>query len=225
MTRRHSSRRFDEGFTLIELLVVIAIIAILAAILFPVFARAREKARQASCSSNLKQIALGALMYAQDYDERTLPGGNWDGKHYWQLNIYPYTKNEQIFACPSRGDNPFDYHGQRLYRGYANPTHRGQMLADIEVPAQTVMTGDGVHPAVPYPQGCTPGCCGAWRSVYRGGYCHDTDGDPEPDDMSHNQGNNCAFFDGHVKWLGFNTLKAAVYYHDGESSQESEIRF
>jgi prepilin-type N-terminal cleavage/methylation domain-containing protein len=63
-----------KGFTLIELLVVIAIIAILAAILFPVFARAREKARQASCLSNCKQMGLGAVMYAQDYDEMTVPG-------------------------------------------------------------------------------------------------------------------------------------------------------
>ncbi len=96
MTRR--------GFTLIELLVVIAIIAILAAILFPVFARAREKARQASCQSNEKQLALGTLMYAQDYDER-LPM-RWvqfaDGSRYYIPEmIYPYIKNTQLFECPS----------------------------------------------------------------------------------------------------------------------------
>ena len=88
-----------RGFTLIELLVVIAIIAILAAILFPVFARAREKARQASCLSNCKQLGLGALMYAQDYDEVV-------GIYDWQavrmfLVTEPYLKNEQIFICPS----------------------------------------------------------------------------------------------------------------------------
>src|SRR4051812_21108775 len=110
------------GFTLIELLVAIAIIAILAAILFPVFAQAREKARQASCLSNMKQIALGLHMYIQDYDENT-PGGCFalygcaesstglideTGREsktccrysaLWPLK--PYTKNEAVFVCPS----------------------------------------------------------------------------------------------------------------------------
>ena len=112
----------SRAFTLIELLVVIAIIAILAAILFPVFAQAREKARSASCLSNLKQIALSLQMYQQDYDETmfgsfALPapytntgvdGTNlvrmMGGGLYWFLQ--PYTKNEQIIRCPSdAGDN------------------------------------------------------------------------------------------------------------------------
>jgi prepilin-type N-terminal cleavage/methylation domain-containing protein/prepilin-type processing-associated H-X9-DG protein len=90
-----------RGFTLIELLVVIAIIAILAAILFPVFARAREKARQASCQSNLKQLMLGMLMYAQDYDGRWNRHGGTQGWASWTANMYPYLKNDQIFRCPS----------------------------------------------------------------------------------------------------------------------------
>jgi len=95
-----------KGFTLIELLVVIAIIAILAAILFPVFARAREKARQASCQSNLKQMALGVLMYAQDYDEG-LPVGvrtteSTPASLWWYDIVQPYVKNQQILACPSQ---------------------------------------------------------------------------------------------------------------------------
>src|SRR3712207_5618453 len=101
-----------SAFTLIELLVVIAIIAILAAILFPVFAQAREKARQASCLSNLKQITTGFVMYAQDYDE-TFPQWKWDQSYHsgtvnkndatslWHNAIYPYVKNAQVFACPS----------------------------------------------------------------------------------------------------------------------------
>jgi len=93
-----------RGFTLIELLVVIAIIAILAAILFPVFARAREKARQTSCLSNLKQLTLGILMYAQDYDE-TMPYsviGAMGGQMYFLFDsVEPYTKNRQIDLCPS----------------------------------------------------------------------------------------------------------------------------
>ncbi|MES2464016.1 MAG: DUF1559 domain-containing protein [Armatimonadota bacterium] len=104
-----------SAFTLIELLVVIAIIAILAAILFPVFAQAREKARQAACLSNEKQIALGIMMYTADYDE-TLPS-SWMGNgvatsavgidqsvgpaYTWQYMILPYTKNDGIFTCPS----------------------------------------------------------------------------------------------------------------------------
>jgi prepilin-type N-terminal cleavage/methylation domain-containing protein len=84
-----------RGFTLIELLVVIAIISILAAILFPVFARARENARRASCLSNLKQIGLGWMMYTQDYDELT-PIYN-----SWTKNLQPYVKSGQLFVCPS----------------------------------------------------------------------------------------------------------------------------
>jgi prepilin-type N-terminal cleavage/methylation domain-containing protein/prepilin-type processing-associated H-X9-DG protein len=109
--------RTRPGFTLIELLVVIAIIAILAAILFPVFAQARDKARAATCLSNIKQLALGIQMYAQDYDERLIsrPSGSlgdcsWQfvcgvPRTRWYLNwwdvVLPYTKNNKIYYCPS----------------------------------------------------------------------------------------------------------------------------
>jgi prepilin-type N-terminal cleavage/methylation domain-containing protein/prepilin-type processing-associated H-X9-DG protein len=97
------------AFTLIELLVVIAIIAILAAILFPVFATAREKARQTTCASNLKQIALGTMQYCQDYDENLPCGGGvggpidlgWDTAISWVGQIYPYVKSAGVFICPS----------------------------------------------------------------------------------------------------------------------------
>ena len=105
-------KKMKLGFTLIELLVVIAIIAILAAILFPVFAKAREKARQISCLSNLKQIGLGLTQYSQDNDE--MLAGAWYGpngygpsdpapanvKYKWMDAIYPYVKSTQIFTCP-----------------------------------------------------------------------------------------------------------------------------
>jgi prepilin-type N-terminal cleavage/methylation domain-containing protein/prepilin-type processing-associated H-X9-DG protein len=133
MQRRNIGRR--TGFTLIELLVVIAIIAILAAILFPVFARARENARRASCQSNLKQISLGILQYVQDYDERmpiaavggpqlletgqnstnntSCGTGNWC--HLWHHAIHPYVKSVQIFNCPS--------YSAYTYTGGYNGTH------------------------------------------------------------------------------------------------------
>lgn len=99
----------QKAFTLIELLVVIAIIAILAAILFPVFAQAREKARAISCLSNENQLSLGIRMYSQDYDERNILGwnccyvnkyGEGPGRAWWQFEVYPYVKSTGIFACP-----------------------------------------------------------------------------------------------------------------------------
>lgn len=90
-----------KGFTLIELLVVIAIIAILAAILFPVFAKVREKARQTSCLSNLKQIGLGVVQYEQDFDEHTPNGYNpYGGGTGWAGQIYSYVKSTAVFKCP-----------------------------------------------------------------------------------------------------------------------------
>ncbi|MGM0494469.1 MAG: DUF1559 domain-containing protein, partial [Armatimonadota bacterium] len=153
------SRSRSTGFTLIELLVVIAIIAILAAILFPVFAQAREKARQASCLSNIKQINTAWHMYAQDYDERvvpiwtrTEPGNGWQYGQNWPYMLLPYTANSDIYTCPSYADSTWD--GGLLYRGSNNggygqnhmlgyPFRDGRTmykpltLAEIDEPART----------------------------------------------------------------------------------------
>ncbi|RYG65628.1 DUF1559 domain-containing protein, partial [bacterium] len=102
----HGSGKIRSAFTLIELLVVIAIIAILAAILFPVFGRARENARRSSCQSNLKQIGLGIMQYTQDYDER-YPVRAWptDETMSWRRVTQPYIKSAQVFSCPSNTQN------------------------------------------------------------------------------------------------------------------------
>src|SRR5262249_47795010 len=90
-----------KGFTLIELLVVIAIIAILAAILFPVFAQAREKARAATCLSNVKEFGLAHMMYRQDYDEMTVPSSSYGFPGDFEWYVQPYMKNLDILFCPS----------------------------------------------------------------------------------------------------------------------------
>jgi prepilin-type N-terminal cleavage/methylation domain-containing protein/prepilin-type processing-associated H-X9-DG protein len=151
-----------RSFTLIELLVVIAIIAILAAILFPVFAKAREKARQSSCGSNLKQLGLAFIQYTQDYDERLPYSGPYNATTYaapwnsvWGHWVQPngtttvtpscvsngalvtYCKNTQIFVCPS------DSGGQTRGLSYAmNANLRGVALARINAPAECILLVD-----------------------------------------------------------------------------------
>ena len=104
-TGRIGKSRTKRGFTLIELLVVIAIIAILAAILFPAFARARENARRASCVSNMKQFGISMMMYSQDYDDRfpTVLAPNNSGAGYLMFDdaLFPYVKSNQVYICPS----------------------------------------------------------------------------------------------------------------------------
>jgi len=164
------NRRKPKAFTLIELLVVIAIIAILAAILFPVFAQAREKARQAACLSNTRQMALAVMQYNQDYDE-LLPvvGDNAQCRGRWQWQILPYVKNGDVFTCPNLPNNkwnttpgtpaaPCDPNtklGQGDVSGYgwsgalnydnrdnSYPNTSGYSIAEIRKPAETILIGD-----------------------------------------------------------------------------------
>lgn len=156
------------GFTLIELLVVIAIIAILAAILFPVFAQAREKARQAACLSNTKQIAIGVMQYVQDYDEiMPVQGDLCQFRGRWFFQIYPYVKNPDVFTCPNYPDGKLDVASLGIgstnaISGFGWNTalgdqrsmipvppctssltaQSGYALADIRKPAETIVTGD-----------------------------------------------------------------------------------
>ena len=126
-----------SGFTLIELLVVIAIIAILAAILFPVFARARENARRTSCLSNLKQIGLGIQQYSQDYDEKYLFQSVGTGQHFGYI-LQPYLKSQQIFLCPSAAGGAID-----ATKPYPSDTADHTWFYPVNVPtgSTTVFTG------------------------------------------------------------------------------------
>lgn len=199
-----------RGFTLIELLVVIAIIAILAAILFPVFAKAREKARQSSCMSNLKQLMLAALSYTQDYDE-TMPlyttdndasGGFNAGDLSWRAQIAPYAKNAQIYQCPSKRPTGTAFSGTGSDYGQAagyaiNVAHWnflsganghpcGNALGSVEYPSQCVLLAE-IDPVGPF--GIDDGYATGHGYIYNNAAA-----------KRHNDGCNWGFIDGHVKW-------------------------
>lgn len=190
-----------SGFTLIELLVVIAIIAIISAILYPVFATAREKARESACLSNMKQVAIGVIQYAQDYDE-TPPNSYVDsGAGAWGGQIYPYVKSAGAFRCPDdalvineasmNGENDSSYClNANLATGYYS-------LAKYTAPAMTVLfcevTGnsntDVTMPvdAIWWWQGASPTCMGlgammqnGWQDPGGGGFINSCPPEPDP---------------------------------------------
>jgi prepilin-type N-terminal cleavage/methylation domain-containing protein/prepilin-type processing-associated H-X9-DG protein len=206
--------RTNFGFTLIELLVVIAIIAILASILFPVFARARENARRSSCSSNLKQIGLGVLQYTQDYDERfpiyystgAAPNVGWAD------TLQPYLKSLQIYQCPSESRQaPTSDATQPGYSDYSIngmlcSTVAGSIVvshsqAELTQPSLTVMNMDD------YSYNGTMaewGCLGVLNGCIS---ITTTTPDfakfinlPNGEAIRHLGGQNFSFTDGHVKW-------------------------
>lgn len=207
--------RRDKGFTLIELLVVIAIIAILAAILFPVFARARENARKSNCQSNLKQLGLAAIQYSQDYDEMIFWGSYGNGQAWGDI-LQPYLKNTGVLNCPSatcktglntavtpnrywrRNDagvpaNTWYSYGMNNWDDTTAPVTRGPhglAMAQVNRPAEVIIfcDGDGASPfSINAGPFTAPNVQGQIASI------------------RHGDGLNFAYVDGHVKWAKYST--------------------
>jgi prepilin-type N-terminal cleavage/methylation domain-containing protein/prepilin-type processing-associated H-X9-DG protein len=223
--------RRRHGFTLIELLVVIAIIAILAAILFPVFARAREKARQASCLSNIKQLSLGVMMYSQDYDETIPPAALWYNYpvtlNWWEGMIYPYVKNQQLYVCPSADQYGMWYPDMSV--APFNPPNTcyntcdwvmGQKLARYQQPASTLLIFDGQVTCEIWGAGATDLSAEdqAWLVAAMG--CSSGDGPSTwVNNKIHNDGFNASFMDGHAKFLKHSTR--GMWTLAGSDNQQS----
>ncbi|MGD8239289.1 MAG: prepilin-type N-terminal cleavage/methylation domain-containing protein [Armatimonadota bacterium] len=190
-----------RGFTLIELLVVIAIIAILAAILFPVFARAREKARGSACISNMRQMGLAFGMYADDFDEMYPPAPKWKSR------LLPYIRNRDLFKCPSRRRLPWFYgHGYNIgYDGVAPPAvgFPERYVSEILDPSFKIVAveWDRCLSGPPCgPPGLFYGNALSYWAVCR----------------IHNDGSNALFADGHVKYM-----KPEQYHSNTKHADES----
>ena len=187
-----------RGFTLIELLVVIAIIAILAAILFPVFARARENARKSNCQSNGKQIATACLQYVQDYDE-CMPMRRWADNSSgstvwrgWDVLVAPYLKNTGVLKCPSAPTVNVAW-GCSCSNNYNSMGYNtGKSVATIYYPSEMYLVMCGIDaPFAHISKVCWP----------TGAACADG-----ATNARHMDGTNVAFCDGHVKWYKLENL-------------------
>jgi prepilin-type N-terminal cleavage/methylation domain-containing protein/prepilin-type processing-associated H-X9-DG protein len=194
-----------QAFTLIELLVVIAIIAILAAILFPVVAQAREKARQAACLSQCKQWGLASEMYKQDYDGTfchwqgvgVMANGK-NGPIYWSELLQPYMKNRNIGVCPSDGepqDRTKDFlsycFNRNVMWGKDKPMDQPATEAQVRYPSTTIAMAEWTKPGY-------TGCM--WvgpQSFYKEYLLKPLESNG---DRRHNGGSNYVYFDGHAGW-------------------------
>jgi len=230
--QRHTLNRLQtqpQGFTLIELLVVVAIISLLAAILFPVFARVRENARRASCQSNVEQILLGIMQYTQDYDERYMPMYTSPPAVYWPKMVEPYLKSTQVYNCPSATGasysvitNVYPYYGLNTqlfeYNGTASGPPKGIAAGFVENPSETVLMADSENigsktgnPRV-NPQGFSlvPGYNQPWDyPQYR-----------------HLETTTVGFFDGHVKAMRKADLEKVASSENGHTfASNDDSRF
>jgi prepilin-type N-terminal cleavage/methylation domain-containing protein/prepilin-type processing-associated H-X9-DG protein len=203
-------RSRKNAFTLIELLVVIAIIAILAAILFPVFAQARAKARQAACFSNIRQLGLAALMYAQDYDEhpvptsismgQPIPGYTWYADvAYWPMLLLPYVKSTAVYNCPNAPYTPIPWGPGIEWKCYAFNNHYSNRISAASPTVRPI--GAITYPAELAIMVDSPGVSLLWVNEFIRV--------PQPGGRStwpnHQGGANMAFADGHAKWTHANT--------------------
>ncbi len=217
LTQRHAGHK---AFTLIELLVVIAIIAILAAILFPVFGRARENARRTSCLSNLKQIGLGIMQYTQDYDEsfplyRASNAPTNSDPFGWADAIQPYLKSEQILQCPS-DTNPTPTQATAAGRaqafGYVDYTYNVS-LSEAPMPGNTAnvtAVNQGALTATSLTVMVLEGKANAGQSAFQQGTARSAsrgagNAPAKAQEINiaagrHLDGANLLFVDGHVKW-------------------------
>ena len=215
--RSYRSNMTRSGFTLVELLVVVAILALLAAILFPVFERVRENARQTGCLSNMKQISMGILQYEQDNDEY-LPtsgpqysGGNPSPPDYtWKWMIYPYVRTTDVFACPSIND-PKNQNVRTEPAGTPTPPQTETFELDYSS-NDGVGCGTGPMPnSFPGPSSVLTAALvvpsqtiliGEGGTVSLQAYYSLNEGPAYGNTIAHHfNGTNFAFADGHAKWM------------------------
>ena len=225
-------KRTRAGFTLIELLVVIAIIAILAAVLFPVFQKVRENARRTACLSNQKQLGIAVQQYTQDYDERlyffasavdpmtgksksrtgAIFSGTAANPVRWWNALMPFVKSNAVFACPSdSGPTPSpDANGVKVIpRSFiALRPAEGLSLAQIPDPVETIVITEKWDMTIATPTTPSAAITDSWVEPFNGDFAYDA----AAKRMNligdrHAEGVNCTFFDGHAKWYRPATLR------------------
>ena len=205
----NSGRAGSRGFTLIELLVVIAVIAILAAILFPVFAKARERGRQTACLNNVKQIGLGVSLYMQEWDD-TYPIAahkDEDKPHAWVEQFYSYVRTRNLNACPS--DSGFEEEPLHTTSYFMNVYFNGGIsMADVPEPARTIYMAESAE-------------------TRKGDHYHPNLGvarmEEELARTRHGGGTNYLFADTHAKWMKFGPTLEPVNLHEISRERREEM--